>query len=458
MDQLLHDIAAFASESNPDDLEQDVVDEIVRHVVNAFACAIAAIDEPPSKATRSLVAQSRVDDGASVIGLPHPTTVEFAAFANSGLVRNLDFNDVYSSHSGGHPSNMFPGILAAAEAAGLSGQRVVHGIHVACEVYAALSDSVSLRKSGWDAGAFLSPACAAGTSAMLGHDLVTTANAVSLALTAGPPLGVIRSGTLSHWKGSAEGHSVMNGVFFSRLAGSGMTGPATPFTGVSGFLQQVIKPITVDNLGKPVDGRLAIQRTSMKSVPSQWSSQGPVELFTELRNEVSVDDIESIHIAAFDFLYFAIGGGRGDRDDKWDPRTRETADHSLPYLIAVALVDGAVTLDSFAEARILDPALRPIMNRITIENAEKFATAYPATQPVEVVITMKDGSTIARECGFANGHYTKPFTDAQVDERYRELVARTIDSAAGEDLLGLLRGLPGLATVRPLGAALRQLR
>ena len=458
MDTELLAIAEFAIRAREDGVPARLTAEIVRHVVDAFGCAVAALGEPASAAARELAADTPVEGGASVIGLAGTTSVELAAFANAGLVRNLDFNDVYSSHSGGHPSNMFPGLLAVAEAAGLGGADVVLGIHVACEVYAALSDSVALRKSGWDAGAFLAPACAAGVAALLGASVAETANAVSLALTAGPPLGVIRSGTLSHWKGSAEAHAVMNGVFLARLARAGMTGPAAPFTGTSGFLQQVVRPVDVSRVGEPVDGRAAIERTNLKIVPSQWSSQGPVELFLELSRELRPERIEAIRVEAFDFLYFSIGGGRDDREDKWDPRTRETADHSLPYLLAVALTDGALTLDSFRTERILDPALRPLMEKVTIENADRFADAYPRTQPVDFTIRLTDGAELRRSTGFARGHFTNPLPDDEVDAKYRGLVRRIVADEEGERLLALLRGLPALDDLRPLGAALRAVR
>jgi len=457
MDEELRAIADYIVESQSTTVSDEIQHEIVRHLIDATGCALAAVDEAVGVATRPLARETTVPNGgASAIGVDQPTSVELATLANAALVRALDYNNVYSSHSGGHPSNMFPAMLAFAEARRLSGRSIISGINVACEVYAALNDSVSLRKFGWDAGAFLAPACSAGIAAMAGLNFEASANAVALALTAGPPLSIIRSGTLSNWKGAAEAYSVMNGVVFARLAAAGMTGPAYPFGGTHGFVQQVAGPIDMTNLGRPVEGRSAIQRTSLKIVPSQWTSQGPVELFLGLSAELDSSAIESIQIRSFDFLYFAIGGGRNDHAEKWDPQTRETADHSLPYVLAVALTDGELTLDSFGASRVLDPGIRPLMDKMTIEIAPEYAEAYPNSQPVDFIIRMRDGQVLRYHTEFAQGHFTKPFSDAQVEEKFRKLTSRTQSVSSSEELLQDLQLLPELDSVDNLGRLLRQ--
>ena len=213
--------------------------------------------------------------GASVIGLGALCTPESAAFVNSCMVRSLDFNDTYNSKSGGHPSVIFPGVLAVAEVNRLAGPDVIHGMYVAAEVYGALCDAVSLRDHGWDAGAFVSVACAAGVASILDLTQEMVAHAVSLSITSGVPLGVIRAGTLSAWKGCAEGHAVMNGVLLTRLAAHGITGPARPFYGVKGFPDKVARPLELGEVGGLRDGKTVLERTAIKFLPVQWSAQAP---------------------------------------------------------------------------------------------------------------------------------------------------------------------------------------
>jgi 2-methylcitrate dehydratase len=454
MDDVTAAIAEFSARSHSAALTAEVTGVVVDHVVDALGCAIAAVDERPCRIARTVASAAGGSD-ASVIGAAQRSTPEHAAFANAALVRYLDFNDTFNSKSGGHPSVMIPGVLASAERAGLSGRDVIQAFFVAAEVYGALCDAVSLRDAGWDAGPFVSAACAAGIGSGLGLEAEAIANAVSLAVTSSVALGVTRSGRLSDWKGCAEAHAVMNAVFVAHLAAHGMTGPARPFDGVNGFVEQVAGPLELPEVGSRRDGRTVIERTAIKFLPVQWTAQAPVELCLGLRERVAVDDILSITISGNEFMCKSVGGGRGDAADKWDPRTRETADHSLPYLVAVALTDGAITIDSFGPERVCDPALRPLMQRVrVVESAETRDLPSPR-QPVDVTVELRDGATIREHCEFPRGHPTRPVGSADVDAKFRGLAERVLDAAAASELLTLLRRLPLLPDLDGLTAALR---
>jgi 2-methylcitrate dehydratase len=455
MDDVTAAISSFVAESRTKNISPEATDAIVTHLVDAFGCAIAATDSEPCRIVKAVTATNPSALGASVIGLASLCTPELAAFANSCMVRSLDFNDTYNSKSGGHPSVIFPGVLAVSEAAGLAGLDVIHGVFVASEVYGALCDAVSLRDRGWDAGAFVSVACAAGVASILHLGPEATAHAVSLCITSGIPLGVIRAGTLSAWKGCAEGHAVMNGVLLTRLAAQGMTGPARPFHGVNGFLEQVARPLELAEIGGLRDGKTVLERTAIKFLPVQWSAQAPVELFLRLRDRLVLDDIESITISGYDFLLKSVGGGRGDVAEKWDPQTRETADHSLAYLAAIALTDGAVTLESYRPERILDPALRPLMRKITIVEDPATRGLPPGRQPVDVVIVLRNGGVVREYCEFPRGHVTNRATPEQVDDKFMELAGRVLDTSTASGILTLLRGLASQPDLTELTTALR---
>ena len=453
-DSVLDALVAFATQLQDADIPTAAAARLLDHTVDAFGCAIAAVDEPASIVARTLAAGSSSDAGASVIGLTHRTAPEFASFANAAMVRQLDYNDTYNSKSGGHPSDMIPAFIAAAESTGRNPRAVFRGAYVAYEVFGALCDSATLRDRGWDHGAFIAIACAAGLVSVLGLDPARAANAISLTATTSVPLRITRSGSLSEWKGCATAHSALNATILTRLAALGMTGPGRPFTGVDGFLHRVVAPLDLAGLGRPVDGRSVVERTSLKSLPVEYAAQAPIEMFLGLSRELDADDIESITISAHRFLYKEIGGGRDDARDKWDPQTRETADHSFPYLTAVALTDHAVTLDSFRLERVLDPALRPLMNRISIVEPPDAADLDPTRQPVDATIELRDGTVIRRSCEFSRGHPSNPASPDEVDAKFRNLAERVMPSGA-DDLLAELRALPDASGLEGLTGRLR---
>lgn len=458
MDDLTRKLAEFAVGFRSESLSAAMVQAITDHIVDAVGCAIAGRNETPARIARDIAREMEgMRGGASVIGLPFRIAADRAAFCNGVAARCLDFNDTFNGNrTGGHPSDMLAGILAAAERDGLPGRSVIDGVFVAYEVFGALADEVALREYAIDQGAFLSLGVAAGIAATHRYSLAQAAHALSLAITTTMPLRASRSGELSEWKGAATAHSVANGVTVARLAERGMQAPPHPFRGVDGFLQRLPIELTLNGLGKPDgEGRMVMDRTSLKFLAVEWGAQAPVELFLKLRERLPVDKIASIDVAGYEFLVKEIGGGRNDRKEKWDPQTRETADHSLPYILAVVLMDGKVSLDSFSPERVRDPKLRPLMEKISvaIDPATK-ALAAPR-QPIKFKITMNDGAVIEESCEYALGHYLNPAPKEAVVTKFRALTEPELGGAASATLLSQLRDLAVVPRLDDLMSTLR---
>jgi 2-methylcitrate dehydratase len=457
MDDVLRKLARFAVDFRPDSLGVATIETVSDHIIDAIGCAIAGANEAPARIARKVAAETEgVHAGASVIGLPARVAPDQAAFCNAVMTRCLDFNDTFNGNrTGGHPSDMLPAILAAAERSGIGGRAVINGVFVAYEVFGAFADEVALRDYAVDQGAFLSVAVACAIAATNHFTFEQAANAISLAITTTMPLRASRSGELSEWKGAATAHSVANALAVARLAESGMQAPPYPFRGVDGFLQRVPVRLSLEALGQPVDGKTIIERTSIKFLPVEWGAQAPVELFLKLRARIPVDAIKSIDIAAYDFLVKEIGGGRNDAKEKWDPQTRETADHSLPYVLAIALMDGDVTLDSFSPARVLDPKLRPLMNRMSVTLDPATKVMPPPRQPVRFKITLIDGTIIEEVCEYPLGHPMNPAPRDAVHAKFRKLTEPVL---GGDGSATLLSQLKDLAVVPRLDELMSNLR
>jgi len=302
-----------------------------------------------------------------------------AGFANGVMVRYLDCNDSYFSPGGGHPSDMIPAVLAMADPMVADGRTVVTSIVLAYEVFCRLSDEVMASNLGWDQGMFGVIGAVCGAGKVLGLDQEQMGHAISLAVTPSLPLAVTRSGELSMWKGCATAAAIRSAVFAAMLAAEGMSGPNEPFDGKRGLWEQAVgKPVVIPEFplggSRNDDDPFRINQTIVKSYPSQIHTQAPIGLAIELGKKVALDDIKSVHIDT----YASAASSASNEPEKWDPKTRETADHSIPFLVAVALQEGAVTPGTFTPQGIADPTKRATMAKMTVAEDPEFTARFPS--------------------------------------------------------------------------------
>ena len=280
-----------------------------------------------------------------MIGTPHRTLPELAAFANSVASRYLEGNDTYPG-GGGHPNDNLLPILAIAQASGASAQTAITAIVLAYEVHRYLFRAFPMRKHALDYVLYNAVASAAGAAKVLGLSLEQTANAIALAAVPNLGTDISRRGHLTMWKGCAAANAARNGVFAAIMAKEGMAGPPTPFedglTAVIGA--EEICPFPVEPT------TFSILKADYKFFLSEFHAQGPAFLALELRPQIKLDEIEKIEVLTYHFAWFEIGSGA----EKWKPTTRETADHSMPYVVAAVLIDGAYTDAIFAPERFQD--------------------------------------------------------------------------------------------------------
>jgi 2-methylcitrate dehydratase len=315
---------------------------------------------------------------------------------------------------------MLGGLLAVGEVVHASGGEVLAAMILAYELLGALGNSAPVRDRGWDQGTFMGVATAVGVGKLLRLGLDQLANAVSLAVVPNTPLRVTRVGALSMWKGCATAAAVRNAVFAAYLAREGMTGPAEPFEGSSGLWQQVTGPFQVSLPANP-DGPLVVEVAHLKQFPAEAHSQAFLGVVPKIRAWTSVEEIESIHIDTYWQAFHEIGS----HPAKWDPDSRETADHSLPYLIAAALVDGGISLASFTDARIRDPNLRPMMARISVREEPEFTAAFrpPGGQAISgvprgrITVRTRSGQQLVEDVSYPRGHIQNPMTRADIDAK-----------------------------------------
>lgn len=436
MDKTLDSLVDFVHTIDFSAISHSALQRTVRHTLDTVGCGAGGCASEPAGSARDIVRGTSGTLRASVYGEPEPVLVDMASFANATANRYLDINDFGVS---GHPSDMIPAVLAMTEAVGGSGRDAITGIYLAYEVATRLAEAVP-ADGGWDQGVYCSLGIAAGLAKVLRSSREQTAHALSLAIVPSIPLRVTRFGQLSQWKASATGHAAMTATFATRLARAGVSGPPAPFEGKDGLFERVWPDFSLDLA--QAGGPAAIERASLKRHPACYWGQVPVDLATRLREELHTGQIESIRIDTCRNAWRSIGGGRGDAAQKWRPETRETADHSMPYLVSAALVDGRLSDAAFTPDRLSDPRLLALLDKTWVEErADLTARATRDNCPTEMTIRLTDGTQCSATADVPRGHPDDPMSDAEVAAKFDDLAGRVLVRAQADELRDRLWGL-----------------
>jgi len=413
-------LAAYAAELRFEDLDPATIERVKTHVIDTIGCGIGAFDENPVRICRDVALE--VPGSATVIGTNRKTTADLASFANGAAFRYLDFNDAYVGRFAIHPSDHIAACLAVAETERASGKDLIAAIMVAYEVNCRLVDALDISTRGWDPPVLSLPAVAlaAGKLMKLGPDRLT--QAVNLAINDHIPMAQTRVQTLSDWKGLADAEAGRNAVFAAMLARGGLTGPAPIFEGESGFFRQVTGSAKIDTAlfgrrGVP----FRIHQCGLKPYPAVIYSQTAIVAGIEVAKEVgSLDRIASIEIATTKRGYQRTAS----EPEKWSPKTRDTADHSLPYITARAMFDGDITNASFAPHMYRDPRILAFMQNIKVSEDPVLTARVGGAVPTRVTAILQDGTRISREVDAAPGFPGRPMNRAEVERKFRGNIAK----------------------------------
>jgi 2-methylcitrate dehydratase len=450
MDNTTRALASYVASLRYEQLAPNTVHEAKKHLIDSIGCAYGGFDSEPALIARRMAACISSTRPARLFGTGQCTSMEMAAFANAVMVRYLDYNDTYISVGSGHPSDMIAACLAVADAIGADGKRTLLAIVAAYEVFRALADQVNVRSRGWDQGVFVVLGSAAGAGLLLNLDEARLGDALAMAVTANVPTRQTRAGELAMWKGVATAASARAGVFSALLAAEGMTGPTAAFEGFNGVWDLVTGKFALGAFGG--GGRpFGIEQTNFKFFPSEYHSQAPMWMALNLRKKVAPADIESIDVETYHMCYSEIGS----EPEKWNPQSRETADHSLPYLLALALMDGTIRVDSFSDERMRDSATRALMQKISIAENKEFTRRFPAEMVTEIKLKTVSGDLHTEVAAYPRGHAKNPMTDAEIDDKFLNLTTGMLKPA---DQKALLQSLWEVDQARSIGQVLERIR
>jgi 2-methylcitrate dehydratase len=440
---MVHELAAFSSGTTYQDLSSEARQALKIRVLDSVACAIGALLGEPI-----LMIREQLDDFG---GEPHSTLIgggrtapDRAALYNSALVRYLDFNDSYLAKGETcHPSDNLGSILAAAEYAGADGQTLLTALAVAYQVQCRLSDVAPVRAKGFDHTTQGSFAVAAGVSRALGLGPAKTANAIAISGTALNALRVTRTGELSHWKGLAYPNTAFGATHATFLALRGVTGPPEVFEGNKGFMDAISGPFQIDWSQEGLD---RVTRTILKKYNAEIHSQSATEGALELQAEHGFGgaQVERVDLEIFDVAYHIIGGG--EEGDKFEVERKEEADHSLPYIVAVALLDGDVMPAQYEEARIRRPDVQRLLRRVHVRPDPALSQRFPDEMPCRMKIKLDSGASYEIEKRDYEGFVSRPMDWETAESKFHRLADAALPADLRDDIPQAISSLDSIDT------------
>ncbi|MFB6490845.1 MAG: MmgE/PrpD family protein [Thermoproteus sp. AZ2] len=439
MDRITKALSQYAASTTYDKIPSDVVHEVKRRIIDSLAVAFAAYNAEPVVLARRAASKLAGAWGARVLGTRYRVPPDWASFVDGVMIRYHDFNDTYLSKEPLHPSDMIAAALSLGDALGSDGKSIIASIAVGYEAAVALCDAASLRRRGWDHVNFLGVGSVLVSAKLLGLDEAQTQHALAIYAVPHAAMRQTRVGELSMWKGAAAANSTRNAVFAALLAAEGFTGPYKPFEGEMGFIRQLLggdfdySPLSeIERLAPP----RRILDTYIKPYPVEYHAQTAVEAALRLREKVKPDEVERVTIETFKAAYDIIG----PKDpEKWDPHTKETADHSIMWITAAALLWGPIKIEHYR--RIRDSAVLSLMKKMEVKVAEELDAAYPKAHPNRITVVTKSGAKYTEQVDYAKGHPKNPMSDSELEQKFLELTAPVLPEHIQKETLRLLWNL-----------------
>lgn len=431
-------LARFVQTKKYSDLSEDAIRELKIRLLDSIGCALAAQKGAPIKMLRQQIEDFGGNPLVSLIG-GGKTAPDRAAFFNSALVRYLDYNDSYlAKKETCHPSDNIGSILVASQYANRDGKDFLTALAIAYQVQCRLSDVAPVRDKGFDHTIQGAYGNAAGVAYALGLSEEQTANAIAISATAYNALRVTRTGNLSHWKGLAFPSTSWTSTHSAFLAKYGITGPEEVFEGNKGFMDSIAGSFEIDwareNLEK-------VTRTIIKKFNAEIHSQATLEGVQELmqQNKINPEEIEKIVLNTFDVAFNIIGGG--EEGGKKNIRTKEEADHSLPYMIAVLILDGHVLPEQYLPARIQQEDVQQLLQKVEVREKKEYSDMFPNKMACGLTIFKKDGQQFGVEKQDYEGFFTRRASWNTVIQKFNLLTETSIDKEDSTRIIEMIQNM-----------------
>ncbi|HEX4785119.1 MAG TPA: MmgE/PrpD family protein [Candidatus Sulfotelmatobacter sp.] len=447
-------MARWAAGLQYQDISSEAVYQAKRFLLDAIGCALGGYQQHDVKIALAVLGEIAGPGPATLIGTGERVDPVSAALANALMIRCMDYNDIYWNQDPSHPSDIFPAAMACCERVGSGGKELIVGLVLGHEFEMRFCAAAfpGIRERGWHHAtltAFVSP-IVAGRALHLSWEQIQ--QAIGISASHHCTLGAVTAGKLTMMKNTVDPLATQSGVFAALLAEKGYSGPEHVVDGKEG-LSHVFGPewklhVLTDGLGDC----WRITQCGMKAFPTEALTHTPISAVLDLveANDLHPEQVEKIQIRSL-----ARAADILSDPSKYDPRTRETADHSLPYVIAAALVERQVTPAQFTGKKIMDPAIRAQLRKVEVVADPEIEKVFPGLQRVVVNITATDGRVFSKQLDFPKGDPRNPLTDQEVEEKFAALAEGVLSIAAQKKLKDAIWNLENADSVGQVMALMR---
>ncbi len=439
-------ISRWATELTYPHLSDEAVHEAKRYLLDSLGCALGGYQQHDVKIALEVLEEHGGQGPATVIGTGRRMDPITTSLLNALMVRVMDYNDIYWKQDPSHPSDIIPAAMACGERAGKGGRDLILGIVLGHEFEMRLCEAAfpGIRERGWHHAtltAFVSPIVAAR---MLDLDWEAMQHAIGISGSRMATLGAVTAGKLTMMKNTVDPMATQSGVLAALLAEKGYTGPEHVIDGKEGLVRCMGPEWKLEILEEGLGDGFRITQCGMKAFPTEALTHAPISCTLDLikENDLAPDDIEKVHIRSLARAADILAD-----PTKYDPRTKETADHSLPYVIAAAIADRQVTPLQFTEEKIMDPAIRSQLRKVEVAADPEIEALFPELQRVMVAIHTTDGGLFTKQIDYPKGDPRNPLTDGEIEEKFDALAAPIMSEERRKRLRDAVWSLEKVASI-----------
>ena len=431
------------------DLGDRAIHETRRFLLDSLGCAFGGLRQEDAEIALEVLDEIGGKGPATVIGTGKKTDPVTASLANALMIRIMDYNDIYWQQDPSHPSDIMPAAFACGERAGRNGEDLIVGIVVGYEFECRLCEAAfpGIRERGWHHAtltAFVSP-IVAGYMLRLPWEKIQ--HAIGISASRHATLGAVTAGKLTMMKNTVDPMATQSGVMAALLAEKGYTGPEHVIDGKEGLVKVFGPEWKLDVLTEGLGASWRIERCGMKAFPTEALTHTPISAVLDIvvGNDLKPDQIAKIHVRSLARAADILAD-----PSKYDPRTKETADHSLPYVIAAAIVDRQVTPAQFEPERIMDPKIREQLRKIEVVADPEIEKVFPKLQRVIVTVNTTDGREFTKQLDYPKGDPRNPLSDREIEEKFDALAAPVLSDERRRRVKEAVWKLEKLSTITEL--------
>ncbi|HTW31256.1 MAG TPA: MmgE/PrpD family protein [Candidatus Sulfotelmatobacter sp.] len=447
-------MSRWASSLQYDDISAEAVYQAKRFLLDSLGCALGGYQQHDVKIALEVLDELAAAGGATVMGSGKRVDAVSASLANALMIRCMDYNDIYWKQDPSHPSDIFPAAMACCERAQSGGKELIVGMVLGHEFEMRLCEAAfpGIRERGWHHAtltAFVSP-IVAGRALHLPWEQIQ--HAIGISASRHCTLGAVTAGKLTMMKNTVDPMATQSGVFAALLAEKGYTGPEHVIDGKEGLTHVFGPEWKLDLLTDGLGSSWRITQCGMKAFPTEALTHTPISAVLDL---VKTHDLRPEQVEKIQIRSLARAADILSDPSKYDPHTKETADHSLPYVIAAALVDRQVTPVQFTMEKILDPAIRAQLKKVEVVADPEIEKVFPALQRVIVRIQTTDGRSFSKQLDYPKGDPRNPLTDQELEEKFAALADGVLSTKAQQRVKDAVWSLERVGSVSELMALMQ---